>query len=93
MGGLNMSDSDKTDETEVPFAPGLDEWHAHTDNSVDAEGRQRATVEAEDFQQARAERYLFSGGMDDTGGWIGSMSGSYGARGIYAVRGRMWDWR
>jgi hypothetical protein len=65
-----MTDEAKQ-QTEPQWAPGLDEvWHAHTDSSTDAADAEKRAIEAQDFQQARALRYLESGGMDDTGGYV-----------------------
>jgi hypothetical protein len=89
-----MGDGNKTDEveTDVPFAPGLDEvWHAN--NTVDVAEREKQAIAAEDFQAHRAARYLESGGADQVGGWLGLSPSGYGARGIFHQRGRQIDWR
>ena len=84
-----MGDGNKTDEveTDVPFAPGLDEvWHAN--NTVDVAEREKQAIAAEDFQVHRRWYYFNSG--QDVGGWVGSVMGG---RAIYQVRGRQVDWR
>jgi hypothetical protein len=87
-----IKDGDMTDETNAPLADGLDSWWK-SGAPVDKAAAEEAAVLAENFQAERTARYLESGGADQIGGWIGSVPGSYGARGIYKERGRMWDWR
>ena len=67
------------DETDTPWAPGLDEWHA---NSADAADKEKEAIEAADFQQMRIARYLLSGGTEDCRGWACPSS-----------MGRTLDWR
>jgi hypothetical protein len=42
-------------ETDTPWAPGLDEWHAHT-NGASAADKEERDVLAADFQQMRTAR-------------------------------------
>jgi hypothetical protein len=53
---------------EPPWAPSLDEWHALT-NGTDLADAEKRAIEAQDFQQGRAYRYLASGGTVDSGGF------------------------
>jgi hypothetical protein len=50
--------ADETNETDVPYAPGLDEWHAlaNRTSAADKATAEKAAIAAEDFQQTRAER-------------------------------------
>jgi hypothetical protein len=59
--------SEETKQTEPPIAPGLDDlWWRIAASSADAADKEKEAVEAADFQQARAYRYLASGGTDDS---------------------------
>ena len=64
-----MTDETKQ-QTEPPWAPGLDEiWHAHTNSAADVADAEKRAIEAADFQQARTYRNIASGGTDDSGGF------------------------
>ena len=55
-----------TDETDTPPAPARIDWWRAAASSADAADEEKEAVEAADFQQARAYRYLASGGTDDS---------------------------
>lgn len=66
--------SDETDneaEADAPIAEGLDAtWWKSTGSSADAADKEKRAIEAKDFQEMRALRYLESGGLDDSGGYV-----------------------
>jgi hypothetical protein len=84
---------DERKTTDMPLASGSDEWWRTAAGNVDVVEREKAAVQAKDYEAERIARYLESGGADQVGGWVGSVPGSYGARAIYRQLGRMWDWR
>lgn len=61
--------TDQTNETDEPLASGLDDWWQHSTSGAGAVDKEKAAVDAADFQQARAYRYLASGGTDQIGGF------------------------
>jgi hypothetical protein len=83
-----------TDETEkdVPFAPGLDEWHAHSP-AVDKNAAEEAAVLAENFQAERVQTYLESDGQTDIGGVVSQLLVGGGRQINWLAMPRMWDWR
>lgn len=71
--GTDMSDEQKT--TEAPWAPGLDEWWRDARRSGNAADKEKAAIEAANFQERRALRYVFSEGREDIGGFVKSSPG------------------
>jgi hypothetical protein len=95
MGELVMDDQATNNEaplvTEPPLAPSLDEvWWKRAESSADIADAEKRAIEAQDFQQHRAFKYIMSEGREDIGGWRGA---GCSGRAIYRQRGRMIDWR
>jgi hypothetical protein len=86
--GVTTDMADETKQTDdVQLAPGLDDiWWRRTESSADIADAEKRAVEAQDFQQHRAFKYVMSEGREDCGGWLGSASCS--GRMIYRQRGR-----
>jgi hypothetical protein len=84
--------TDETKQTDdVQLAPGLDEvWWRTAESGTDIADAEKRAVEAQDFQQHRAFKYIMSEGREDIGGWRGA---GCSGRAIYRQRGRMIDWR
>jgi hypothetical protein len=85
-----MSDETTNNEADAPIAEGLDGWWKSAGNNADAAEQEKRAIEAQDFQQHRAFRYVMSEGREDCGGWLGS---SASGRAIHWQRGRQNDWR